>query len=172
MQAHGLVELVEQRERELADLPADPFDGHRTDLLGLRLRVLAQARFGGGQQHLERMDALDVGGHWDDSDDPASGSFGRRVGAVVADDDGGTNLARLRPDRWCQVHQPDFTASHCRGGPVRRRRSAPSRPRPAPTTPARLRRRRLTARWPAAGRWPAARWPNATPPRARLCTDL
>jgi hypothetical protein len=86
--AEGLVELGHELRRQLPNLRADTLDGDRSDLLSLRLGVLAQPGRPGWQQDLERVDPLGVRGHRHDGDHTpsearGSGGVGGGVGVGV-----------------------------------------------------------------------------------------
>ena len=60
MQPQGLIYVEHDARRNLADLFADTLDGHARDLLGLSLRVLHETSNRRVQQHLKRINTLDV----------------------------------------------------------------------------------------------------------------
>ena len=68
VESESVVELRHEINRNETDQVADPFDGYRSDLFGLRFGVPVESCFGGIQQHLERVDPFRVRGDGDNRD--------------------------------------------------------------------------------------------------------
>ena len=70
-----------QIERQVTDCPSHR---DRPDLLNLRLRITSEPGLGSGQEDLERMDAIRVGGQANDGDDTAPEPVHARICAIIA----------------------------------------------------------------------------------------
>src|SRR6266508_4309448 len=112
MQAQGLIDIEHDRVWDDAQPATHPLDGDRADLFSLRLGVAVEPRLGGWKQDLERIDALDVRCHGNHRNDAATQSPSRRVGRVVADDDGWPALVSLGATRGIEIDGMDVAAPH------------------------------------------------------------
>lgn len=93
MKSQRFVERGDERRGHHPDAASDAFYCNGSDLLGLGFGIPIEASVGSTEQHLERVDELDVGCHRNDRDHAATESFSDAVRAVVADDHG-------RADAW------------------------------------------------------------------------
>src|SRR3990172_12980703 len=121
MEPERLVDVEHEPWRDVADLVGHPFDGHRTHRFGLGFGIAVETRLGGGQQALERVTPIDVGGDRAPRPPSPAQPRRRRIGTVVRHDHGGATFARLAGPGRIEVDEPDLAALH---QPV---------PRPSPT---------------------------------------
>lgn len=114
VQPQSVVERFNERPAEVPNDGSEPFDVHRPDLLGLRLRVARQSGLAGSEQHLERMDAIDRRGHRNNGDHTPAQTRRHGVRAIVGDDDRRSALVGLRSASRIEVHETDLAAHHSR----------------------------------------------------------
>lgn len=104
MQGQGFVELEHEWSWQGTGGSSYPRHRDRSDLLGLCLGVLGEARLVGGEKHLERIHPCDIGGDGHNGDHPSPQSGRGRVGAVVGHDDRRPLTGRLSfetgPEYW------------------------------------------------------------------------
>src|SRR5687767_8488621 len=112
MEPESLVDSSNELAAEDPDAGADALNRDRPNLLGLGLRVAAQAGGGGVEKHLEWIDAGGVRRHRHNRDHPAAEPFGCGVRPVVAHDDCRSPLVRLGTSRGIEIDQADLAATH------------------------------------------------------------
>ncbi len=83
MQTKRVVNRAHDCGRSFAEQRADAVDGHGANLFSLRFGVDAQSGGPGRQEHLEGMDALDVGSDRDDGEHTTSELSRSLVGVIV-----------------------------------------------------------------------------------------
>lgn len=112
METEGILERRHEWRGELTDAPADTLRRYRADLLRLSFGVATQTAIRGGKKYLKWIDALHVGGDGHHGNDASVQSGCGRIGAIIADDDRGTSLARLRAPHGLEINLSNFASEH------------------------------------------------------------
>ncbi len=112
MKTKRIIDVEQSPGRDALDLVGYPLDRYQSHLFGLSLRIAIGTGRGRGQRHLERVDAVDVGGHRNRRHYSPAQPRCCRVRAVVGHDHSMAALVRLSDPRRIEIHEPYLPAQH------------------------------------------------------------
>jgi hypothetical protein len=112
MQPQGIIQCAHQLDRHKSDAFANASNIHGPDLLSLRLAIAIKSCLVRFEQNLKWVDLLGVGRNRDNCEYTSPEPRSHYIRSIVANDDRGPSLIRLRPHHRVEIDDPDLPTPH------------------------------------------------------------